>query len=255
MKERLFRFKQFSVSHKDSAMKVGVDGVLTGAWASVEGKRILDAGCGCGLIALMMAQRAPESIITAIDVDRPSVMEARRNVGLSPWPDRISVEEISFDALPGKFDHIVSNPPFFDSGISAPSTAREISRHQGTLSPNSLIAKAPLMLNPGGLLTLIAPAEMADKLKTAAHERGMELRRVCYVRDNPSAQEKRVLMELMFGREGFPVKIDSGEATLYENKDIGHSAETREEHLILFDSSGVPSEAYRCLCSPFYLKF
>lgn len=46
-------------------MKVGTDGVLLGAWARVgdDDRRILDIGTGTGLIALMMAQRAPEAAI------------------------------------------------------------------------------------------------------------------------------------------------------------------------------------------------
>ena len=33
MRESVFRFKQFAVTNKESAMKVGTDGVLIGAWA------------------------------------------------------------------------------------------------------------------------------------------------------------------------------------------------------------------------------
>ena len=44
-------------------MKVGTDGVLLGAWAAVrpQDRRMLDIGTGTGLIALMLAQRAPVS--------------------------------------------------------------------------------------------------------------------------------------------------------------------------------------------------
>ncbi len=79
-KERLFRFKQFNVRHSRSAMKVGVDGVLLGAWTSCAGERVLDVGCGCGLISLMIAQRFPQAIVEAIDIDHPSVEEAVENV-------------------------------------------------------------------------------------------------------------------------------------------------------------------------------
>ena len=55
-----FTFKQFEIQQDRCAMKVGTDGVLVGAWAR-GGHRILDIGCGTGLIALMMAQRYPHA--------------------------------------------------------------------------------------------------------------------------------------------------------------------------------------------------
>ena len=64
-------------------MKVGTDGVILGAWAR-GGLRILDAGTGTGIIALMMAQRYPEAKVTAIDIDEGAVAQAKENVEASP---------------------------------------------------------------------------------------------------------------------------------------------------------------------------
>ena len=52
-------------------MKVGTDGVLLGAWAALDAadRRVLDVGTGTGVIALMLAQRAPAARITALDID------------------------------------------------------------------------------------------------------------------------------------------------------------------------------------------
>ncbi len=69
MKNTLFRFKQFQIDQSKSAMKIGTDGVLLGAWTSVSSKpkTILDIGSGTGLIALMLAQRTDGSSIKAIE--------------------------------------------------------------------------------------------------------------------------------------------------------------------------------------------
>lgn len=52
-------------------MKVGTDGVLLGAWTSLEDNpyAILDIGAGTGLISLMLAQRSQATIIDAIEID------------------------------------------------------------------------------------------------------------------------------------------------------------------------------------------
>lgn len=80
-REKVFRFKQFEVANHLSAMKVGTDGVLLGAWAFtasgeesassgiITPRKILDVGCGTGLITLMLAQRFPGAVITGIEID------------------------------------------------------------------------------------------------------------------------------------------------------------------------------------------
>ena len=65
-----FQFKQFTIRQERCAMKVGTDGVLLGAWTDVtHARRLLDIGTGTGLIAIMAAQRNPELIIDAIEID------------------------------------------------------------------------------------------------------------------------------------------------------------------------------------------
>jgi len=234
MKERLFRFKQFNVSHALSAMPIGVDGVLIGAWARCAGRRILDVGTGCGVIALMMAQRNAGCRITAIDTDSLSVEEAAMNFKKSPWPERLDAVNISFaDIRPedGLYDVIVSNPPYFDSGVDNHESPRTMARHIGELSPEILISRGCCLLSRDGVISMIVPAEMKERLLEVAQVNGLKMERCCSVRDHEGAAVKRVLLE------------------------FGHEGSNEERELTMFVDKVTPTSEYRELCGRFYLKF
>jgi len=116
MANNYFNFKQFTIYQDKSAFKVGTDGVLLGAYTDVTGvNRILDIGSGTGLISIMLAQRC-EAEITAIEPDNESYIQTCENVSRCDWHERIKVEHTDLQNLnqvQGKFDLIVTNPPFF----------------------------------------------------------------------------------------------------------------------------------------------
>jgi tRNA1Val (adenine37-N6)-methyltransferase len=144
MSNPFFHFKQFTIYHNLCAMKVGVDGVLLGAWADCRNAGyILDAGTGSGLIALMLAQRS-NAIIHAIDIDENSCNQAEINFTNSPFHDRLSVEHISFQNYfpPVRYDLIVSNPPYFANSLKSPDKNRNLARHDEFLPIEVLIKKA-----------------------------------------------------------------------------------------------------------------
>lgn len=236
MDENRFKFKYFEVSHFQSSMKVGVDAVLLGSWAETKGNRILDVGTGCGVISLMLAQRFPDSQITAIDIDQLSVTEATENFRKSQWTKKLIARLESFPnetLLKGeKYDLIVSNPPFFNSGITSPESRREKARHQKELSPFSLVENSSGLLNPGGSLCMIFPAEFTNEIIRRGEDIGLHSIRLCGIRNNPHRPEKRVMLEMSPESRG--------------------SCEV--EHLILFEE-GEPTPRYLTLCKDFYLKF
>ena len=216
-------------------MKVGVDGVLVGAWSDASGaKSILDAGAGCGLIALMMAQRFPDARITAIESEPEAAAEAGENFNDSPWNDRIEIICDDIANLRGmrKFDYIVSNPPFFVAGVDADESARMAARHVKGLSPLWLAENAPKLLNRGGGVSMIFPTEMLEAVVSTAAGSGFSPSRITHVRGHAGARRKRVLLELR------------------ESPQL-----TATSELILESRPGEPTEEYRRLCRDFYLKF
>ena len=149
----MFRFKRFTIDQDLCAMKVGMDGVMLGAWAQ-GGKRILDIGTGTGLIALMMAQRNLDSLVTAIDIDEGAVRQATKNVENSYFRHQIEVRHEAVQQHEGCYDAIVCNPPFFSDSLPAPDAQRNIARHTDTLSYAELMQAAYRLLDILGLRTV-----------------------------------------------------------------------------------------------------
>ena len=170
-REKVFRFKQFAVKNDRTAMKVGTDGVLLGAWCPVDGaQRVLDVGTGCGVIALMIAQRNSLATIDAIDIDHDSIEEAAYNFMNSPWPERLTAIEGDFNGLDTgqRYDLIVSNPPFFTNGVLPTGEARTTARHTGALTYRQLIDGAMRLMTDGGSLALISPTDAEGDIIEAA---------------------------------------------------------------------------------------
>lgn len=234
MPKDFFQFKQFGITQRLSAMKVGTDGVLLGAWAQLPdgGKSILDVGAGTGLIALCMAQRYPTTTITAIELDAPAAQEAQDNVNASPFANRIHVLCADFTRhnFTETFDLIVSNPPYFSSGILSPQLARAQARHASvSLSLDTLLRCARTCLAPSGRIALVLPALQVDELRIAALNNGLGLEELCYVYPQSNGKPQLMLCRL---------------ARLIELLPIQHFTQ-----LTLCSSD----EAYNRLVTPFYL--
>ena len=180
-------------------MKVGTDGTLLGAWASlgVPDGRILDIGTGTGLIAMMMAQRFPKSHVTAIDIDTEAVCQACENVASSPFSERIRVEQADVRSFhsDGLFDAIVSNPPFFSHALECPDSQRTMARHTSSLSYESLMSSAFRLLSDEGYFSVIIPDDFNQKLVAEAYLQGFFQTRLCMVRTTPQKPPKRYLIE------------------------------------------------------------
>jgi tRNA1Val (adenine37-N6)-methyltransferase len=200
MANSYFQFKRFTVCQQHCAMKVGTDGTLLGAWAAAPQApgRILDIGTGTGLIALMMAQRFPEALVTAIDIDEMAVSQAAENVAASPFADRISVVAADLQTFrtAEKFDSIVCNPPFFEDSLTCPDPQRTEARHTVTLGYRQLMESVFRLLKDDGLFSVIIPTDCRARLESEAHLRGFFISRVCSIQTTPRKAPKRYMIEM-----------------------------------------------------------
>ena len=209
-REKVFRFKQFAVKNDLAAMKVGTDGVLLGAWCPVDGAcRVLDVGTGCGVIALMVAQRNGTALIDAIDINHEAVDEATLNFRASPWSERLTAIEGDFNQLDEdrRYDLIVSNPPYFTGGVLPTGDARTTARHTGTLTWRQLITSATRMLTDDGILSFISPTDAESAIIEEASFALMPIRQLTRVIPVEGAEGKRTLW--LLSRKAMPYHEDT----------------------------------------------
>ncbi len=199
MANNYFNFKQFTIRQEKSAMKVGTDGVLLGAWANCSNaKSILDIGSGTGLIALMLAQRSSASI-HGIEIDEAAFTEACYNTKQSPWSEKVTMHHTSLQEYAttsqNKYDLIVSNPPFFENSLKADVEARTTARHSDSLSTAELFAGVTSLLNENGKFAVVIPADNMDLYKKAAKQSNLFCISILHIKPTPQKPPKRVLME------------------------------------------------------------
>lgn len=230
MGETVFRFKRFEVRNAVSSMKVNTDGVLLGAAVTLTGRdvRILDAGTGTGTIALMLAQRCHDlgtaPSITGIDIDRPSAEEAAANFAASPWTETLKAENIALQQCRGRFDLIVSNPPYYDSSLQNPDARKSTARHMAgkdedhksdaPLSYRNLLEFCGEHLEENGHLAMILPADMETAVLRTARGFGMYADRILRIRTVPHKKPARFIAEFSRQRPG---DIAEEELTIQEN--------------------------------------
>ena len=165
----MFQFKQFTIQQNQTAMKVGTDGVLLGAWAPIEHhpNAILDIGTGTGLIALMLAQRTNAEQIDAIEIDENAFEQAVNNFENSPWGDRLFCFHAGLDEFmdepEDQYDLIVSNPPFYAEDFKTENKQRDLARFQDALPFEDLVEAADLLLSENGIFAVIIPYKEEER--------------------------------------------------------------------------------------------
>ncbi len=94
---------------------------------------LVDLGCGCGSLAIMLARAFPGARVMALDISADAARVTRRNVERFELQKRVEVRQgdmfEAIDELSGDVDAIISSPPFISSGRLA-SGSRALLEHE-----------------------------------------------------------------------------------------------------------------------------
>lgn len=125
-------------------LDVGSQLLLSTLTPHTKGK-VLDVGCGAGVLSAALASHSPKVRLTLCDVSAPAVEASRATLAANGLEGEVFASNV-FSEIKGRFDMIISNPPFHDGMQTSLDAAQ------------TLIRGAVRHLNSGGELRIVANA-------------------------------------------------------------------------------------------------
>jgi tRNA1Val (adenine37-N6)-methyltransferase len=220
-------------------MKVCTDACLFGAWVAnkfeqkeIVANKILDIGCGTGLLSLMLAQKTTAPI-DAIEIDAEAYLQATENISTSPFKDQIHTFHgpVEIFAAHNKYDFIICNPPFYENQLKSKEENRNIAMHGGLSFPN-LAAVTKTNLSQNGKVAVLVPSDRVEILKQYFEAVNLFIELQINVKHSPKHTPFRSMLLFSFG-----------------------SKETRQEVILIKTELDNYSDDFKALLNNYYLNF
>lgn len=185
---------------------LSTDSVLLAHFAgSIRGRRILDLGCGAGVLTVLLALRHPGAALSGVELLPEAAARCRENLRANGLDDGGIVtgdlrEHRTLWPV-GSFDLVVSNPPYFPEGrgYTAPDPERASARDERHCSLEDLCAAAEYLCRWGGAFALVHRPERLSELCCALTRHGLEPKRLRLVQHKPGWAPNLVLLEARRG--------------------------------------------------------
>ena len=190
-----------------SGYRFSLDAVLLANFISMRSaEKVLDLGCGNGIIALILAYRWPSCQLTCLEIQPDLVKLARENVALNNWQERIRIvqgdlRQIDKSITAGQFDWVVSNPPYRKTGTGRMNIEPEqmVARHETLADVASVVKAAFWALKTRGRAAFIYPAIRGATVLYELKKQGLEPKKMQTVYSYPGSTARLLLIETVKG--------------------------------------------------------
>ena len=178
--------------------------------------RVLDLGCGCGALGLLLLGAAPEVLADGIEIQPAAARQAARNAEENGLSGRFRVfcgdlRQMPPEIAPGSYDCAVSNPPYYPpgSGHLRREDSLSIARSELMCPLDALCAAAARALRWGGRFFLVHKPERLTDLLCGLRAVRLEPKRIRFVRHRAESPVSLVLLESRLGgRPGLQYEPD-----------------------------------------------
>ncbi|MBN1366146.1 MAG: tRNA1(Val) (adenine(37)-N6)-methyltransferase [Syntrophaceae bacterium] len=187
--------------------RFSLDSILLAHFVSLKSSiRVIDIGCGNGIILLILAKRYPKLHLVGLEIQDNLADLARKNSEYNNLENRIEI--VSGDArhiksiFPGlSFDAAMFNPPYrkLNSGRINPLHEKAIARHEISGSLKDFLTAAKYLLKPSGTVFTIYPAKRLVELISLFRGSGIEPKKMKLVFSDYHSEAEFILVE---GKKG-----------------------------------------------------
>lgn len=165
-------YGELKLIQRKDGYRYSVDALLLSHFVLLISKgRVIDLGCGTGVISLILAKRSDAREIIGVEIQGALAGRAKRNVRLNNLEHRIKIihkdlRKIRSNFKPESFDLVLSNPPFVPLGSGKISQNREkaIARHELKLNMKELIEIGAYLVKRDGSIAFIYPFRRLKEL-------------------------------------------------------------------------------------------
>ena len=155
-------FGALSLSVSPSVYEPAEDSFLLATYASSLSGKILEIGCGCGIVSLSAGAANPKNSVLGVDLNPRAVECSRKNAEANSIKNCQFMQSDLFSEIPSgsKFDTILFNPPYLPTTREERLAGEENLAYDGGASGletfQKFISRAPEFLAPGGQVAVIA---------------------------------------------------------------------------------------------------
>ncbi|OGR13667.1 MAG: hypothetical protein A2097_09255 [Desulfobacula sp. GWF2_41_7] len=190
------------ISQPEKGYRFSIDPLILSAHIHPKrNEKIMDLGCGCGIISLVLAYRYPDIEITGIEIQKELYTFARQNVLANGFERRIHVvhddiKNIKFTETGTRADIIVSNPPYKKIGTGRLNLdfQKAMARHEITLDIDMLIECSSRLIKNQGSLFIVFPFDRLQDLTQALSRHDFFPEFIRYVHVKADTKASRVIV-------------------------------------------------------------
>lgn len=235
MEELLFDSIRMKIP--DAQFRMSTDSMVLADFCRIRpGSRVLDLGCGCGTLGLLLLGADETLRVCGIEIQEAAARQAQENAEENGFSDHLHIlcgdlRQTHAQIAPGSFDCVLSNPPYYPpgSGYLHAQDSLCAARSEICCPFDALCAAAARALRWDGRFFLVHKPERLVDLMTGLRAARLEPKRIRFVRHRAGSSVNLVLIESRLGgRPGLQYEPD---LFLYEQTGELSAAGRRIYHL------------------------